>query len=201
MPLGHGRTPVFDQDTGEDLPLSHGGPPPPQQPVPLEQLVHLPQVQGLDADGGRGERPQLQVPCRGRLGPICLLPGVSWFTCKLKETPVPEENVKVLGENPKVKTLSLAITKDAPEVKTPGITIIKKTPSWGRPRRRPPPSRGRRPRHRERPAASRPASLDPAVNPAGPQKPGGQKLAAAPPLAPALFPARNGREGERSSSG
>ena len=114
MPLGHGRTPVFGQDTGEDLPLSHRGPPPPQQPVPLEQLVHLPQVEGLDAREGRGERPQLQVPCRGRLRPICLLPGVSWFTCKLKETPVPEENVKVLGENPEVKTLSLAITKDTP---------------------------------------------------------------------------------------
>ena len=44
---------------------------------------------------------------------------------------MPEENVKVLGENPEVKTLSLAITKDAPEVKTPGITFIKKTPKLG----------------------------------------------------------------------
>ena len=138
--------------------------------------MHLPQVEGPDARGGRGERPQLQVPCRGRLRPICLLPGVSWFTCKLKETPVPEENVKVLGENPEVKTLSLAGAS---------ATTIKEEAT----------------KAQGDPAASRPASLDPALNPAGPQKPGGQKPAAAPPLAPALFPVRNGREGERSSSG
>ena len=58
MPLGHGHLLVLSQGTGEDLPLPHGGPPPPARlRAPLERLVHLQRMEGMDTYGGGSEGP------------------------------------------------------------------------------------------------------------------------------------------------
>ena len=82
MPLSHGRNLVLGQNTREDLPLPHGGPPSPKQTVPLEQLVHLGRMEGVDAHGGGVRDQNCKCPAGGQPCPDSLLPGVTWCTCE-----------------------------------------------------------------------------------------------------------------------